>query len=129
MTRRYHRCGGAHVYIAVARWRYGVKIGFSTRPVQRRVDLEQAHKARVNMVYATGLRMDAFKVERRAQQILGAKARGGEWFAVDIDTAKRVVRRAQRDVESGWSWPRMPCHDARLGSKKGPPKDWPERWR
>jgi len=114
---RYQRRGGAVVYIAVARWRYGVKIGFSTVPVVRRAILEYENRTPVRLVYATDPIMDAVRVERRSHQILAAAARGGEWFAVDIATAKAVVRRAQRDVANGWRWPRMLCHDVRLGNK------------
>lgn len=116
-TPRYQRRGGAVVYIAVARWRYGVKIGCSTVPVVRRVILEYEHKTRVRLVYATDPIMDAYKVERRSHQLLAASAKGGEWFSVDIPTAKSVVRRARRDVARGWVWPRMACHNARLGHK------------
>lgn len=125
---KYQRCGGAVVYIAVARWRYGVKIGYSTVPVVRRGILEYECKTPVRLVYATDPIMEAVRVERRSHQLLASAARGGEWFAVDIATAKSVVRRARQDVARGWRWPRMVCHDVRLGSKK-PPKDWPDRWR
>lgn len=116
IMRRYVRRGGGHVYVAVCDGMLCVKVGFTTEPEARVELLSYRMRADVEFFHLTDKLPDAFKVEKRAHQLLSHASLGGEWFNVSAWKAVDAVRRAEIDVASGWRWPRMACHDVRKGS-------------
>lgn len=116
------------VYVATSPNLDGVKVGWTTEPEvdRRRVKLEVQFRAPMRIEFVTRRFADAFRVERRAHQILARKAIGKEWFLVGVYDAIQAIEEATRDVADGWVWPRMACHDARM---RTPPDQWPERWK
>lgn len=119
-VRRYVKRGGGHVYVAVCEGMLCVKIGFTTSPIVRAKTLSSCMRANVEFFFLTDKSPVAFKVERRAHQLLSDASLSGEWFNVSAWKAMEAVKRAEVDVADGWKWPRMACHDARRGKSRAP---------
>lgn len=67
------------------------KVGFSIDPLSRRRQLQQEVKQPVRLVHYLLRPGDARALESQAHFYLKASHRGGEWFEVDLDGAKKGI--------------------------------------
>lgn len=94
------------VYIASA-GRNRVKVGVSTNPARRVRSLSGASGYRLRLAEARDTD-DAEAVERLAHWLLRATRLHGEWFRVNVETAKAAVERAMAMVAAGEGIPPEP---------------------
>ena len=84
------------VYVMLSSQRGLVKVGISANPERRAVDL-----GGLDLVYTTASVKNARAIERVSHMMLMSHVRCREWFAVSVETAIAVVRKAQHECESG----------------------------
>ena len=85
--------------IAPVRGQWPVKVGVSWDPVKRLNTLQTSHweRLRVLRFWYCRSRPAAFRLEKRAHEILSVRLLLGEWFDIDVSAAEKVIKRAAEE--------------------------------
>ena len=78
-----------------------LKIGISDDPVKRLRTLEGGAGFPLELIFESRAILNPVTVERLIHQELKDYRKGGEWFDIDVETAKEKVEKALSDSESG----------------------------